>query len=542
MERLRADGVESDLTTFQRQQLEHGSRRLRNNQIGFGPTAAPSAAPAAPSGGGGMASAPADLAPVIAQAAQANNIPAPLLTALFQQESQLGRDPRAAANGGGVAQIISSTARDPGYGVPPISDADRLDPNKAIPWAAQYLAARNPGVDWNDPAQRDAALRRYNGGGDPNYAANVTRHLGGTAARTGGTDVAGPGAGTAPAAAEPRMLYKGNAPFTDGLPSGQAWGQAPDGRRVAMDIPGARQPQGRGEAAGPIGGNGLDSALLNILLTGDPGSPQYAAAYARLGAEEVLPNGNSRRPDMSPFRAPTYRPPGVMEPAPAAPATAPAAAAPPAPGAAPAAPQAPAEPQIPQGGRSYGRAETTQVQQVTPQAREAVRKVSEDVTKAEDAIRNFLDVHRQVGGGGLSTYFNDPTSPQAQRLLGAFETMKTALRSEAFLNTGVLQPAEASMLDDTLLSPGTARGAMATSEAVRARLDEIQKAMRRGLSAARQSAGLDVQGPSPGSTAEPSAPGYSARGPQADPLEGRTITNGSTGARMIRRNGKWEAL
>jgi hypothetical protein len=73
-----------------------------------------------------------------------------------------------------------------------------------------------------------------------------------------------------------------------------------DAERAARDAPG-----------GPIRGNGLNNSLMNILLTGDPASPEYAAAFARLGAEEVNPaTGAVRRPDMSPFRTPTYAPPG----------------------------------------------------------------------------------------------------------------------------------------------------------------------------------------------------------------------------------------
>jgi soluble lytic murein transglycosylase-like protein len=165
----------------------------------------------------GAPDVPPDLMPHFQAASEQSGIPVAVLAAQAQQESQMGRDPRATANGGGPMQIIGSTARDPGYGMPPISDADRLDPSKAIPWAARYMAARAPGTDWNNPQARDAALTRYNGGGDPNYAANVTRNLpagapapeptppGGVAQRTGGTDLAGPGVpqGAAPAPEQP---------------------------------------------------------------------------------------------------------------------------------------------------------------------------------------------------------------------------------------------------------------------------------------------------------------------------------------------------
>lgn len=164
----------------------------------------------------GPGEVPANLAPLIEQASRETGIPAPVLTALYRQESNLGRDPRAAANGGGPAQIVGGTARNPGFGLPPISDADRLNPATAIPWSARYLAARARALgvtDWNDPAQRNRALAAYNGGGDPNYVQNVSRWLppsGGAPAQSGDvTPAAGPVTpGAAPADATAPALQR----------------------------------------------------------------------------------------------------------------------------------------------------------------------------------------------------------------------------------------------------------------------------------------------------------------------------------------------
>lgn len=191
-----------------------------------------------------------------------------------------------------------------------------------------------------------------------------------------------PGAGAPPAplpaqAPAPRMNYRGSVSFTDGLPSGQAWGQTPDGQRVAMNIPGARQPAGRDGPSGPIGGQGLDSSLLNILIEGDPSTPQYAAAFARIGAEEVMPNGSTRRPDMAPFRTPTYRPPAAGGGAGLAGDTQSGSTMPGAASGQPGATAAATPDPGPAGGRDYGRAETTS--NPSSQAREAVRKAEGEV-------------------------------------------------------------------------------------------------------------------------------------------------------------------
>jgi soluble lytic murein transglycosylase-like protein len=555
--------------------------------------AAPSQA-AAPSAPAGNVTAPPELMPYFEEASRTYGVPVPLLVAQAKQESNFNPAARGRAGEIGVMQIMPSTAVDPGFGMSGVAPHRLDDPRTNILFGAQYLAARNRGTDWNNPQQRDAGLGRYNGGGDPNYAANVTRNLspmqqaisagsspgqaalagggiapnfpgsasnGGVAARTGGTDVAGPGAPTGGLALDP-----------PGTPSWAAGTTAEDQQtlRAMSQVRGVTQEEilreaarmrqanrayglqqrnsderanrrGGNEPAGPIGGNGLDSALLNILVTGDPSTPQYAAAYARLGAEEVLANGNTRRPDMSPFRAPTYRPPGVMEPGayarpPGSPSSLPQASTETLLPAAPQLPQPPladASPQLPQGGRSYGRAEVTQAppSQVTTQGREAVRKAEAEVSRITGSIDRFEQLFREQGGGSLDTYLNNPRDPKAQQLLAAYEAMKATLRSESFLNTGVLQPAEAKMLDDMLLSPQSLRGAAATPEAMAARLQEFRSMVQRGLDGQRRSAGLG----SSGGQDEP-------RQQQADPMEGKTATNRATGARMIRRNGRWEAM
>ena len=109
----------------------------------------------------------------IADASQRFSVPEHILRAVAMQESGLGRN--APEN---PFQIIESTARDPGFGVPPIALEDRGRPEAFIPWAANYIAARNPNTDWNDsPTAARALARNWNAGGDPNYGYNVGRYL-----------------------------------------------------------------------------------------------------------------------------------------------------------------------------------------------------------------------------------------------------------------------------------------------------------------------------------------------------------------------------
>lgn len=186
--------------------------------LGIGRPAA-SAAPV--SGGGGALDVPPDLMPHFEAAAKEQNIPVPVLLALAKQESDFGRVPSRTGDGQGVMQVLNSTAANPGYGMQGADPAALKDPAANIRFGAQYLRAKaGPDVDFNDPAQRDKALAAYNGGGDPNYVANVGRYLPGQAvaaagtpagrpALAGGVQVAGPGGPAAPGAAAPALPPNG---------------------------------------------------------------------------------------------------------------------------------------------------------------------------------------------------------------------------------------------------------------------------------------------------------------------------------------------
>lgn len=125
--------------------------------------------------------APPQYAPLIEKASQETGVPVPILTALYAQESGFrpdARNPQSTA--AGMGQILASTAANPGYGMPPLADADRLDPAKAIPWSAQYLAARAKAMgvtDWTNPQQAATALRAY-GENTPEYAQAVLGRAG----------------------------------------------------------------------------------------------------------------------------------------------------------------------------------------------------------------------------------------------------------------------------------------------------------------------------------------------------------------------------
>ncbi len=122
---------------------------------------------------------------------------------------------------------------------------------------------------------------------------------------------------------------------------------------------------------------------------------------------------------------------------------------------------------------------------------EAFKKLDTEVRAVTSAIDNFNKVLAEAGGGSFNAFINNPRSPEAQKVLGAFNALKTALRSEAFVNTGVLQPAEMTMLDNMLLAPTTVRGLFATPEAYAAMLDQIKQFVAGKMEAARGAHGVE---------------------------------------------------
>lgn len=285
---------------------------------------------------------------------------------------------------------------------------------------------------------------------------------GGVAARLGGVDVAGPGAPPAPAPAGPppgtRLMFRNGAPITTGLPTGQAWGVDANGARIPVDIPGVKTKPA--EAAPLIPGNGLDAGLLNILVTGDPSTPQYAAAFARLGAEEVLPSGMTRRPDMSPFRAPTYRPPGVVEAG---------------------------TPAIPQGGRQFGRAEVGEAPPPGPSAndRTKLKQIEIEASGIMGALDEFTTTRSKAGVGeraasaaGLPTELNS-----------TYNNAALLAKGQALYDLGVLNGPDLDIIRRTLADPGTIRGAAASQSTVEAQARRIKNLIDQRLTAAREQYG-----------------------------------------------------
>ena len=124
--------------------------------------------------------APSPLESAFTNASAATGVPVAVLKAIARQES--GLNPNAVGKNGeiGLIQVKPSTAQNPGFGLAGVDPATLRDPSANAMFGAQYLAARAKAAgvtDFSDRQQLAKALMAYNGGGDPNYVANVTRYL-----------------------------------------------------------------------------------------------------------------------------------------------------------------------------------------------------------------------------------------------------------------------------------------------------------------------------------------------------------------------------
>jgi len=183
---------------------------------------------AAPVASGTAAPGSPEVLGAIKAAADKYGIPLPVAHAMATQESRL--NPNAPT--GGLFQITQGTAADPGYGLAPFDMSKVNDPAANAEFGMKYLAARNPGIYWNDPAQVTKALRSYNGGGDPNYVENVMRHYDpkGVAALYGGAPA--PQVASAPLAPPARVAAAPAAPAP--LPPIQVDGFSPPALGATM--------------------------------------------------------------------------------------------------------------------------------------------------------------------------------------------------------------------------------------------------------------------------------------------------------------------
>lgn len=206
-------------------------------------------------GGSGQVNVPPEYLPFYQEASARTGIPIEVLIAQGKQEGNF--DPTATGKAGeiGIHQILPSTAQSPGFGMAGVDPKTLRDPRTNINFAADYLKARGgPRNDFSSPATVAAALKNFNGGGDPNYVANVLRYVPGAMAAVAPGGAPAPPVpvgtqppGTPPVATPPPVTVAGPGAGTTSTAS-------PEASPAPSLLPGAMPPSltGPGGAPAPV--------------------------------------------------------------------------------------------------------------------------------------------------------------------------------------------------------------------------------------------------------------------------------------------------
>lgn len=524
LQRIASMGTPSEKQGEQRVNLA-GNAALVSPYTGSRPgatTAAPITTPVPGATPGAPVEVPPELMPFYQKASAETGIPVDVLIAQHKQESGFNPKARGSAGEIGLGQIKPSTAKDPGFGMTGIDPATLEDPETNIMFSARYLRARGGDADFTTPAGRAAALRSYNGGGDPNYVANVTRYLPQQPApvtpegrrvqvasltnptvATDATTAPAPGvtppvpgqqqtAAATPApqqqpATDPAVPPPGRRFRPDQEADLQALAADPktprtqivatmakydDDNRIARENALTRQRQTEQDqavaaerarvarrdqakedrevaAAGkPIPGDSVNAVNRNILIAGDPASPEYASAYADYSAQKTE-SGTVFRPDMSMYREPTWKPPGGT-------------------GA---------------GGRSYGTPETKDVP--TAGDKSKLKEIETQGSSILAALETFRKTRTEAGGiERIATAMGVPTE-----LATTYGNAALLAKGVALYELGVLNGPDLEILQRVLADPSTVSGGLVSSETVNKQVDQVKTLLETKIGKAREQYG-----------------------------------------------------
>lgn len=278
-------------------------------------------------------------------------------------------------------------------------------------------------------------------------------------------------------------------------------------------------PRAAAGEGGVFAGTAMDAQDSNIILSGDPASPEYAMAYTRQYLTPKLTpstdaNGNPVMVPMMPAIPVGIRPPAGMAPATeAAPTEAPAvgdAGGPPS-----AVPQSVSGPTagtpIPTGG-------PPKLTEAQVRNRQLYSVAAPELSIVNQTFDETAKLGNQAGGMLPADINSFVTSPGYQR---AFNSLQTIIASYLYSTSGATaNPAEVVKQTQVLMpKPGESAESIADKKA---RVETMVNAIKVG--------GM-VSPP-----AEPQAPPP----PTGDqPREGQTATNPQTGQKLIFQNGAW---
>lgn len=223
-------------------------------------------------------------------------------------------------------------------------------------------------------------------------------------------------------------------------------------------------------------GNSLDGRMLNILMSGDPASQEYAMAYSHASQPKVSMDSTTGKlvmqtPNLDWARKPTYQG-GATSPAPL-----------------PILPEgAPRVGPTVQSAQGNNTASLPGAQTITTDGakitydpgsglsagdRSKLRSVRAESQSIKDALTRFKDVVRETGVSERMSAVAGGMTEGGRKLNSAWTNAAIMTKAEALFNLGVLNGPDLSVIQGTLPNPATMNGAMTSDDAYNTAIDEV---------------------------------------------------------------------
>jgi hypothetical protein len=220
-----------------------------------------------------------------------------------------------------------------------------------------------------------------------------------------------------------------------------------------------RRDLGAASNGGPFEGTGMEPQLLNILLTGDPSSPEYLAAFTRVSEPKIIVDQATGattlvNPNMSPYRLPTGTQSG--EPG--------------------------------NGYGSRGGVEERSPTKVSPQIRNEIDTTITNSASLINALIDYRDTFTSAGTGQGIKSLAGLSTPETS----AWTNAGVMAKGRELYDLGVLAGQDLDLLKKAFPDPSTVIGQLASDEDVRDSVDKVINIIQDKITAKQQRHNLPV--------------------------------------------------
>ena len=245
----------------------------------------------------------------------------------------------------------------------------------------------------------------------------------------------------------------------------------PDGRPDFVPLPQRAAPK---ESTGPFAGTSMDAQAMNILLTGDPASPQYALAYSHLSKPRTTLDDQGRMVTIQPMDLSSVRKPAAIGGA----APAPAAGSAPAPGA--------TTVPIPGGGTATVTDEPLAPKGPSANEMAKLRTARAEAEKITAAAEDFRQEWQKATPADRARALAGANTP----LNAAYNNFALLAKGDALFQLGVLNGPDLDIIRRTIPDPSTLKSGITTDNDMAASVDKVLKILNGGIAAHEKQLGI----------------------------------------------------